>query len=255
MIRSGLDGRIKGRFDYRMDFVRLGRSLPNNAVALFHTERPSLGIDRDLVFDGPRTQAYVFYNNIKGPRALYDYYKRLGITHLIWWSSTPSDHSKQAEALFNDFIFNYAEGRKKFGGLNVAAMPKTRPPPDSEFLVLIVSTSYENGLYPLQRLTKQELLPKDRQGKYPTPIEQLRDVKEAQPLIERARVVILASADKTAKSIAAKLKNRFVKGIHYSGHDVYVRRQRQEPSPSDVEAQEPPQSDVEGAEPAHMEAH
>lgn len=255
MMRSGLDGRIRGRFEYRINFVRLGRSLPNNALALLHAERINLGIDRDLIFDSPRTQAYVYYNKIKGPRALYDYYKHLGITHLIWSSSTWDDHSKQAEALFNDFIFNYAEGRKKFGGLNVAAMPKTRPPPDSEFLVLIVSTSYENGLYPLQRLTKQELLPKERQGKYPTPIEQLRDVKQAQPLIDRARVVILASADKTAKSIAAKLKNRFVKGIHYSGHDVYVRRQGQEPSPSDAEAQELPPSDVEGSEPPHTGAH
>lgn len=128
LINSGFSHRADKRFLYRESYVNASAVVAKKkARILCHDERALLGFDHDLVFDSPRYQTFVRYENIHSVRQLYDYYKSLGITHLCWSQSSKERLPKQTEVLFARFIFEYAKTRKTFGPLKIATMPKTPP--------------------------------------------------------------------------------------------------------------------------------
>ncbi len=164
MIRSGYEGRAATRFDgFRAGDRAIGAALPKDARVLLHMYRPNLGIDRDLVLDWAGQQALVFYEDVHGPRSLFDYYKARGITHLLWIPGRRPATTKQEDVLFSDFVHRFGQNARRFGGEELYAMPAEPPPPDAPYRVLALGLNgYADGLYPVEAMKTYEDVPENR---------------------------------------------------------------------------------------------
>src|SRR4030095_7047973 len=104
------------------------------AKILLHNFRMNLGIDRDVLLDWPGQQALVSYEGLKSPRALYDYWRSLGVTHLLHVPSHRPTQTKQDDILFGDFVSHYAQTPRRFGALELVTLPPAPPPaPDHPY--------------------------------------------------------------------------------------------------------------------------
>lgn len=224
LLTSGFAKHVEQRFP-ETHFVQAGRSLPPDARVLFHGERRSLGIDRDLVFDGANQQWLVYYDDLRGPRALFDYYSALGISHLAWATRTDVMTSKQAEVLFTELVTNHSPRPSRFGDLFVTSMPAVRPPPDSEYLVVTLGTAFANGLYRVDQLAVHELLPNKV---FPRPLEPIVNPEQASAAIPRARAVVVGDGH-ALHALERRALAEFIAGVRYRNHVVYVRRHSARP--------------------------
>jgi len=226
LIKSGYDGNAKKRFDsYRWDFVALSEALPKDAVVLLFSEQKNLGLDRRLLLDPPHSQSYVRYDDLKGPRALYDYYRSLGVTHLAWCTETVTFHSKQADVLFSEFVTNYGVNRRTFGPITVVEMPLAPPAPDGDYRVLSLRTAFGDGLYDLADLVVHEDLPEEHKH-FPNPrVPAGAESADVVGLVRRARAVVRARDATLDAVVQAEIDGHFNKALQFkSGHDVWVRR-------------------------------
>ncbi len=165
MIRSTYEGRVKTRFaGFRANDRAIGAALPKDAKVLLHMYRPNLGIDRDLVLDWAGQQGLILYEDIHGPRSLYDFYKSIGVTHLLWFPGHRPASTKQEDVLFADFTHRYVGEGRRFGGEMLAALPAQPPPPDHPYRVLALGLNgYADGLYPVEALKTYEAIPGNRE--------------------------------------------------------------------------------------------
>lgn len=228
LINSGYEKRVKGRFDgYYGNAVAASKSMPANAHVLLHSERINLGLDRPITFDAPGMQGLVYYDDLAGPHALYQAYRELGVTHLAWFGSARSEHSKQGEVLFATFVARYAKNRRTFGHIVLAEMPAEPPPPDAPLRALVLGTSYPNGLYDLAQLTVQERVRHDRHEPFPRPLEPASSNTRTAELLARSDALIKPHALALQGGARRVLQKQFSKAMHYWGHEVYVRTRPQ----------------------------
>ena len=169
LIRSTFDGRAKTRFDgYRSNFVSAGKALPHDAKVVLHSSHLSLGIDRDTLQDIAGFQGLISYHKVRSPRELFDYFRSLGITHMLR-TQTLGESSRQEQILYDLFLRRYGVTVGYFGGIPVTAMPEQPPPVEAPYRVLCLGLDgYADGLYPIDALNVNERLPQ-RLRKFPAP--------------------------------------------------------------------------------------
>lgn len=159
LVRSTFDGRAPSRFEgYRRDFVSAGRALPRDAKVLLHGSHVSLGIDRDTLQDVGGYQGLISYEKVRSPRELFDYFRSLGITHMVrthfLWES-----SRQEQVMYDLFLSRFGVPVGNFGGISVTAMPTQPPPSEAPYRVLCLGVNgYADGLYPVEALNVNEHL-------------------------------------------------------------------------------------------------
>src|SRR5689334_21136432 len=84
MIRGGHEGQAEHRFEhYLTSQAALPRSLPANAVLLFHNTRVSVGVNRKVFQDLPGLQGLISYRRVRTARELVALYRSFGITHIV----------------------------------------------------------------------------------------------------------------------------------------------------------------------------
>jgi hypothetical protein len=159
LIRSGYEGRAKNRFDqYRDAYVRIGESLPKDATVLLHTSHVNLGIDRRLYFDWAGFQGLIDLQGLRTPRDARDYYRRLGITHLLYIPGERPASTLQTEVLYDALVHHYGGG-KSISGYHVVDLRNPPPAQTEPFRVATVNaTGYQNGIYAVERLATSEHL-------------------------------------------------------------------------------------------------
>jgi hypothetical protein len=220
LVRSGYQGRVAERDDYRSEFVKLGKSLPKDAKVLLRPLPVSLGIDRRTVLDQDGHQGLISYAGIGGPTALKRYYQRLGITHIVFWASMPA-WDKRAEILVDEFLRSTPISR--FGGLSVASVEEARPRPDpAQYLVFAQGIGYYgDGLYALDDLGTWE--PWDYPGRrFARPRTPLADSGEQ--LLARASAALIGTGANLDARTARILQRRFTMVHSYRDFRVYLLR-------------------------------
>ena len=225
LIKNGVLGQAATRFDgYRSDLVAASNSLPKDAQVLLYSHHISLGLDRRVVLDVAHTGGLVYYNELKGPRALYDYYSSLGITHVGWRTPSSDANTKQADVLISEFVTNYGTNRSSFGSLNIVELPKSPPPPDTEYRVVSLGTPFTDGVYELTQLAIHEGLP-ERFKHMPHPLV-IADssASELADIFEAVRAVLIRRNLPIDSKARAVLVANFTLGLTFNGHEVWVRK-------------------------------
>jgi hypothetical protein len=224
LINTGHQKRIETRFaGYYPNAVAASKALPEKAQVLMHTDRINLGLDRTLTFDAPGKQGQLFYDDLAGPNALYHRYRELGLTHISWFASAHSEHSKQAEILFATFVDRYTKNRRQFGNILIAEMPPDAPPPDEPLHALVLGTSYPSGLYDLAQLTVQERVRPEHLTPFPQPLEAAPGNVVTVAQMERADALVKPPTLQLPGGARRVLQKQFVKAMQYWEHEVYVR--------------------------------
>ncbi len=164
LIRSGFEGQARTRFDhYRAEFVAMGKALPKEARVLLHMCHRSLGVNREIVLDWAGFQGMIDYRPLRTPQELFDYYRSLGITHLMVERDPLPADSKQEEVLWDALVKRYAVSMGRFGGYRLYKMPKARPPDEPPYDVLLFGLDgYGSSIYPIGELAAPECLPRKR---------------------------------------------------------------------------------------------
>jgi len=170
LIASGIDKRAKKRFDeYRRSYVELGEAVPVTSRLLMHLGYDALGVNREVWLDRPGFQGLISYQGIKNPRELFDYYRSMGITHVVLDSREDHAATEQDEMLIRILLRRHAVSKGGFGPYNLYALPQSAPPTEHPYQVLALGvTGYAPGLYPIEHLGTSEYLGGDVKT-YPPP--------------------------------------------------------------------------------------
>lgn len=230
LVRSGYEGRAATRFDgYRATDRAIGAALPQDARVVLHMYRPNLGIDRDLVLDWAGQQALIFYEDLHGPRGLYEHYKDRGITHLLWIPGRRPASTKQEDVLFTDFVHRFARNKRRFGAEELSAMPEGPPPPDAPYRVLSLGLEgYADGLYPVEAMKTYEDIPKNahtHETFAPPEIPLPREAGAQVALASEASAVCLGEGFRPGPALKSRLDALFESATTYpKAFSILVRR-------------------------------
>lgn len=224
LIRSGADRRAKQRMDgYRWDYVAISKALPKDAKVVLHTSHLSLGIDRDVFQDWAGYQGLISYHTARTPRELHDYFKKLGMTHLLEASPARPASTRQEEVLFDTYVDRYASFVTSAGGFRLKAVASEPPPEEAPYQVLCLGLGgYADGLYPIETLTTVEHLP-DRVKTYARP-HTAATAENLDELLAQASAVLSNGSGDLLSRAQSKLTEEF--DYIRRGPDVTVHRRR-----------------------------
>jgi hypothetical protein len=224
VIKSGFDGRAASRFDkYRSHFRAVGAAIPKDALVLLHTSHQSLGIDKNIVLDWTGFQGLIHYGGVRTPRELYDYYRKLGITHLLYSPHERAAPSKQEEILWQAMVSKHAKQLGRYAGFRLMQMPEQAPEEEDPYQVLSLGVpGYDDGVYPIGDLDTIEYLAGPLRS-YKKPKVPVKGAEQAARMLRRVDAVLLGARHRPGKEASAELR-RFTAAIKYSGSfDVYLR--------------------------------
>jgi hypothetical protein len=235
MISSGYEGRAKARFEgFRAGDRAIGAALPKDARVVLHMYRPNLGIDRDLVLDWAGQQGLIVYEDIHGPRSLYDLYRSLGVTHLLWLPGRRGASTKQEDVLFSDFVHRFGKDARRFGAEELVALPSEPPPHDHPYRVLSLGLAgYADGLYPVEAMKTYESVPEGREKFAPPETPLPREAVAQAALAASADAVCLADRFRPEALLKSRIDALFEPAVAYGrSFAIYVRRGGSRPSPA-----------------------
>ncbi len=244
LIRSDVaSGEKTGRYDrYLRPYRLIGEALPKDAVVLLHTAHLHLGIDRTTLSDWAGWQYLIDYRAMKTPRDVYDRYRELGITHIVW-NNHDFPSIKQEDVLFFAFTNRYALRVPNKSGYSIWEMPKEAPPREEPWQVVAMGLNgYRDGLFSIEALNVVEDLPADKK-KFPAPEVTFDPVSPDPNLaknrstlvvssLKRADAVLLAGGYALAAPERAEISRCFTRyhsyyaGYFISSYAVYLKKER-----------------------------
>jgi hypothetical protein len=219
LIRSGFEGRAERRYaGYRAEYRALAAALPANARVLLHSSHITLGIDREVLLDWTGFQGLVSYAKLRTPRELYDYYRSLGVTHLLYVPRERPASSRQEEVLWNAFVTRHAVSVPgSFGAYRLLKMPPAPPPVEAPYRVAVFGMpGYADGVYPIEALhTIEYLWPSERKYR-PPELAFARGSALRKESLASVDAVLLGHKSARERSLAAELKGNSA-AIKYAG--------------------------------------
>jgi len=225
IIRSGFEGAAKTRFDrYRRPFREVDKALPKGAKVLLHTSHGNLGIDHELVFDWSGFQGLIDYAKLQSPRDVYDYFRKLGITHLLYTPQERAASSRQEEILWQAFVSRHAVAVGRHSGMRLLGMPERPPAEEAPYRVLCLGLGgYADGLYDIADLSTNEYLVPELRS-YRSPKIPVRNSATALEQLAQADALLVGASTKYQAKLSSQLAP-FVLAIKYSGaFTVYLRK-------------------------------
>lgn len=227
LIRSGFEGHVKERYSgYLKPYRDIGRVLPRDARVLLHSSHVTLGIDREIVLDWAGFQGLVHYDQVRTPRELYDYYRSLGITHVLYTPGERIASSRQEEVLFNALVHQHAKRVGTFGGLQLFALPKRPPPRERPYRVAVLGLpGNADGLYPIRALKVNEYIPVELR-EYAAPSKAANSPETTVGVLRQADAALIGPS---YSGRAPQPLAQFVKVLQYPGQfAVYLHRARRQ---------------------------
>jgi len=184
----------------------MAQHLPKEAVVLMHYQHVTLGLDRRVLHDTGGFQGLIDQRPLHTPRALYDRYREIGITHLVWnWQENSA--SLQEQIVFTIFVSLDAVRMGTFGGEELAAMPQNPPPVERPYRTLVLGLPpYEDGVYTVDQLNMYDNWPLPRA---PDPVIPRTQVPDLEQLVSDIDVALFATAHGEAAALTAVLGRDF----------------------------------------------
>ena len=107
----------------------------------------------------------ISYGLQQDPKALFELYRSLGATHILWAPRSKGTDSLAGDILFFDFVVRRAPGLGSFGGMRLSQMPDFAPrdPFNGTVAVFSCEGSYPTGLYPVTALRVPVYGPRQRE--------------------------------------------------------------------------------------------
>jgi hypothetical protein len=155
LLGAAYRGDAAARQKFRSPHKEIGEALPPDAHVLLHEQQLRLGLARPVVQDFAGFQTRFSYEQMGSAREVYDLYRELGVTHMIW------EHQKAArvdslagDLRFWQFATHHTRHHRRFGNLTVAEVAAEAPPPSlpghvERVAYLSCDRSYAPGLYPV----------------------------------------------------------------------------------------------------------
>jgi hypothetical protein len=225
LIRSSFEGTTAALMaGYRRPFLEIRDVLPPKARVLLHNAHVSLGIDRELYLDGLGYQALITYDRFRTPADVYRFFVSLGITHLLYEPQGFRAPTKQQEVLWNALI-RPAPSIGHYYNYKLLAMP-TQPPADEPpwRVATLGLYGYADGIYPIERLNTDELLPSELQH-YAGPAEQLApDDKARAQQLEHVQAVLMSRPDRPKGPVGELLQRQFERSLGGDPFTLYLRK-------------------------------
>ena len=224
LIRSGFDNTSQQLFNsYRKSFRDIHDALPSGSRVLLHNAHPNLGIDHDLYLDGLGYQALITYDRFRTPAELFAFFRRLGLTHLIYDPNGFRAPTKQQEVLWNALI----RGMKpvgQFANYRVLEVPKQGPKPEPAWKVALFGVrGYADGIYPIERLNTDERLPGKLQH-YAKPSERFAADRSARKKqLDHVQAILVGRAARV-DSLDELLQRRFERNLAVDPFTLYLRK-------------------------------
>jgi hypothetical protein len=166
---SGYRGDFAKRAKIFSEFQDAGSSTAPGSRILLHRMLLHAGLRRVGVMDHPNWQGLISYRRLDSQRAVYDLYRELGITHVMWASNGDSygDETLAADLRFLGFVTHTLHGESRFGGYALAPLPSEPPSVQPRDSVLFLGCrDYSPGLYEISDLV---VLPGAAAGTAPAP--------------------------------------------------------------------------------------
>jgi hypothetical protein len=224
LIRSGYDGRAVERFnEYRRPYVEMGQALPPRARVLLHSIHGSLGIDREVLLDWPGFQGLIDPRESRTPRELYDRYRALGITHVVYQPGLHPSPVKQDDVVFGAFRARYESVTRIFGPFHMFEIPRDPPPVEPPYQVLVAGIGgYDDGIYAVENLATLEGMPPDLEEHF-SPAAHLVAGQVASQM-DTTQALLLGNAVTLEPAANIKVDTQFQVVVGYSQFRVLVRR-------------------------------
>jgi hypothetical protein len=222
LINSGFRNDFARRNDFLSPLKQIGEALPPGSVVLLHEYCLRVGLNAPVVMDYPGFQTRISYRDLPSARDVYDLYRDLGVTHIVYQDSYATFLDTLGNDLrFWDFVTNWATKKKHYGPMVLAEMPKLPPDPvvNDRVAYLSCDATYTPGLHDLAAM-----------GVWPGnsgPVEPLvvapSSKSQLQALVDRAGFLVTGRVCKKQKWPATIYRN-FVKAAARGKEDLWVRR-------------------------------
>jgi len=177
LLSSGFEGNYDKRFSVQWQWQAVGGQLPKRSRVVVHDENSHLGLEASAIMDRFPFEYGISYGLQKTPRDVYDLYRSLGATHIVWGPKSKGTDSLAGDIMFYDFVLRRAEGMGTFGGYRLAKMPDKAPSGAFNDTVAVFSCdgSYPTGLYPVSSLRVPVYGPRQRDFPSQAPREMPED--------------------------------------------------------------------------------
>ena len=164
LLSSGFEGNYEKRFNVQGQFQAVARLLPKRARVLVHDENNHLGLEAQSIMDRFPFEYGISYGLQESPRAVFDLYRSLGATHILWAPKSKGTDSLAGDIMFFDFALRRAQSLGSPGGMRLAQMPEKPPsgPFNDTVAVFSCPDSYPTGLYPVSSLRVPVYGPRQR---------------------------------------------------------------------------------------------
>jgi hypothetical protein len=171
LIESGYKGTWSLRERVFDPLQSIGEALPPKSSVLLHELNPRLGLSARVVTDMAGLQSRIRYGLMGSPQEVYDLYRDLGITHIVWAQRKPhAFDSLGGDLRFFEFV-NTVDSPKKAGSFHYGPMPDKPPEFDSSNIVLYVGCgpTFEPGFFRVGDMNVLNRHPKKIAGFKPIP--------------------------------------------------------------------------------------
>ena len=191
LLSAGYQRRYEQRLDVFSKWTQLRDTLPNDAKVLLHDNHTHLGLSRATTSDWGGWQFGISYGRLESSADLWDLYRELGVTHLVWadrvskgWDSIAGDLA------FFDFALNHAVTERWVSNHRIGRMPEERPTDTAYGAVALIGCgkTYATGLYDFSQMTTPVFGPE--RDRFPAP-PLLADREDIDPVLEKASFVVL----------------------------------------------------------------
>ncbi len=190
LLSAGHSKKYEERFNVQGKYQAIGRRLPKNARILLHETNINLGTGATTVLDSHGWQYAIEYGEQPSPRAVYDLFRRLHITHVFAGPNSKGSDSIAGDIRFYDFLLRSGSKTRAVGGGTLLALDKPPEGPfDDSVAVLSCGRDYKPGLYEVNDLATQPFGP--RLKALPAPRTPANNAKDAARWIGRVEYVVV----------------------------------------------------------------
>ena len=205
LLSAGYEKRYEERLDVFTTWTKVRDALPEDAHVLLHDNHTHLGLSRRTTSDWGAWQFGISYGRLRSAAEVWDLYRELGVTHVVWKDRTAKGWDSIAgDLVFFDFAVNRTVDPRRIGRHWVGRVPEERPAdtPYGKVAFRGCDDSYASGLYEVAQLTVPVFGPE--RNRFPEPLVSA-DAGDIGPLLGQANFVVLDP--QCAKKIAGAARS------------------------------------------------